>query len=348
MNATETKYYDGTKLLSMTDLNGKKPEIFICTSNRTAGKTTYFSRYFMNRFLKHGECFGLLYRYSYELDGVEEKFFREIGNLFFPTLEMKSVPKSRGLYRELVVNNTVCGYALAINTAEQLKKLSHVFSDVKRLLFDEFQSENNRYCSNELTKFISLRTSIARGKGEQTRYLPVIMLSNPVSLLNPYYVSFGISDRLQENTKFLRGNGFVLEQNFNESASQAFLSSSFNQAFSSEKYVAYAGQSIYLNDNKSFIEKMIGKSRYICTIKFQDRYYSINEFTSDGIMYCSEKVDQSFPTKIAVTTDDHSINYVMMNRYRFFIQPLRQLFDYGCFRFQNLKCKSAVMALLSL
>lgn len=93
---------------------------------------------------------------------------------------------------------------------------------------------------------------------------------------------------------------------------------------------------------------MIGKSRYICTIKFQDRYYSINEFTSDGIMYCSEKVDQSFPTKIAVTTDDHSINYVMMNRYRFFIQPLRQLFDYGCFRFQNLKCKSAVMALLSL
>ena len=39
-----------------------------------------------------------LYRYSYELDDVEEKFFREIGNLFFPTLEMKSVPKSRGLY----------------------------------------------------------------------------------------------------------------------------------------------------------------------------------------------------------------------------------------------------------
>lgn len=38
MIATETKYYDGTKLLSMTDLNGKKPEIFICTSNRTAGK----------------------------------------------------------------------------------------------------------------------------------------------------------------------------------------------------------------------------------------------------------------------------------------------------------------------
>ena len=34
-------FYDGTKLLSMTDLNGDKPEIYICTSNRSAGKTTW-------------------------------------------------------------------------------------------------------------------------------------------------------------------------------------------------------------------------------------------------------------------------------------------------------------------
>ena len=37
-------YYDGTRLLSMKDLNGKKPEIFIVTTNRTLGKTTYFRR----------------------------------------------------------------------------------------------------------------------------------------------------------------------------------------------------------------------------------------------------------------------------------------------------------------
>ena len=38
------KYYDGTKLLSMKDLDGNTPEIFMVTSNRTAGKTTYFNR----------------------------------------------------------------------------------------------------------------------------------------------------------------------------------------------------------------------------------------------------------------------------------------------------------------
>ena len=38
------QYYDGTKLLSMQDMNGNKPEIYISTSNRSAGKTTYFNR----------------------------------------------------------------------------------------------------------------------------------------------------------------------------------------------------------------------------------------------------------------------------------------------------------------
>lgn len=34
----ENKFYDGTKLMSMKDINGNTPEIFICTSNRSAGK----------------------------------------------------------------------------------------------------------------------------------------------------------------------------------------------------------------------------------------------------------------------------------------------------------------------
>ena len=45
-------YYDGTKLLSLKDLDGNTPEIFMVTSNRTAGKTTYFSKLVFNRFLK--------------------------------------------------------------------------------------------------------------------------------------------------------------------------------------------------------------------------------------------------------------------------------------------------------
>ena len=45
----ESKYYDGTKLLSLNDIDGNRPEIYICTSNRSAGKTTWFNRYVVRR-----------------------------------------------------------------------------------------------------------------------------------------------------------------------------------------------------------------------------------------------------------------------------------------------------------
>ena len=58
------EYYDGTKLLSMVDMNGNKPEIYITTTNRSAGKTTYFGRLAVRRFLRNKEKFILLYRFN--------------------------------------------------------------------------------------------------------------------------------------------------------------------------------------------------------------------------------------------------------------------------------------------
>ena len=78
-----TNYYDGTKLLSLSDINGNKPEIYIVTTNRTGGKTTYFGRLAVKRFLSGKGKFALLYRYNYELDDVADKFFKDIGTLFF-------------------------------------------------------------------------------------------------------------------------------------------------------------------------------------------------------------------------------------------------------------------------
>ena len=82
-----SNFYDGTKLLSMKDLNGNTPEIFICTSNRSAGKTTYFNRLCVNRFFDKGEKFGLLYRFNYELDDCADKFYKDISSLFFPNTQ---------------------------------------------------------------------------------------------------------------------------------------------------------------------------------------------------------------------------------------------------------------------
>lgn len=331
----------------MLDINGNKPEIYLCTTNRTGGKTTYFGRLCVNRFFDKKEKFCLVYRYNYELDDCAEKFYKDISGLFFPGTVMTSKRRASGIFHELLIDDIPCGYAVSLNSADQLKKYSHLFSDVKRMMFDEFQSETNHYCSDEIRKFLSVHTSIARGQGEQIRYVPVYMCANPVSIINPYYVEMGISERLREDTKFLRGDGFVLEQGFVESASKAQKESGFNRAFARNSYVAYSSECVYLNDSKAFVEKPSGKSKYLATLKYKGVDYAIREFEEAGIIYCDDRADSSFTARLTVTTQDHEVNYVMLKRNDFFLSNLRYFFERGCFRFKDLRCKEAVLKALS-
>lgn len=343
-----TQYYDGTKLLSLLDINKKKPELYICTANRSAGKTTFFNRYLVKKFKETGEKFLLLYRYSYELDDVADKFFKDINTLFFRNDTFESKKCARGAYTELLLNGSNCGYAVALNNADNVKRYSHMLSDTKRGLMDEFQSETNHYCSDELNKLLSVHTSVARGQGEQVRYVPFILIGNAVTMLNPYYTALGISNQLTDNTKFLRGDGFVLESGFIETASQAQKESGFNRAFKSLNYVQYASENVYLNDNNTFVEKINENySRYICTLRYKGKDYSIKEYATQGIIYCDDSADSTFRDKIVMDAQDHNINYVMLKKNDLIVETLRYYFTHGCFRFKNLSCKDAILNMLS-
>lgn len=341
-------FYDGTKLLSIKDIRGERPELFLCTTNRTGGKTTFFTRMLFNRFKKKGEKFAILYRYNYELCDCAKKIFKDVGPLFFPNDKLSAFPRAKGGYYELVLNeDQPCGYAISLNAADTIKKLSHLLTDTGSIFFDEFQSETHHYCDREIEKFISIHTSIARGRGKQYRYVPVYMCANPVSLINPYYVELGISSRISEKTKFLKGDGFVLEQGFVKSASDVSLASGFSRAFKNNKYIAYSAQNIYLNDNLSFISSISGKSKYLCTLKYMSKDYAVREYPSAGVVYCDDKVDASYPCKISVTLEDHSINYVMLKQYDLFINQLRWYFERGCFRFKSIPAKEAIVKAIS-
>lgn len=353
------EFYDGVRLMSTKDVHGNTPEIYICTSNRSAGKTTFFNRYAFKQWLKNKEKFLILTRYDYELPNIGDRFFKEIRELFFPNCSMFTEKRAGGTIYELMVyqgeqtEKRSCGYAVAINKADQVKKYSHFLADVKRIIFDEFQSETNNYAPDEITKFISIHTSVARGGGSQVRYVPVYMISNPVTLLNPYYLALGsgtpysLIKRLQWNTKILRGEGWVLEQGFNESASIAQKQSGFNLAFANNQYVNYASEGVYLRDDNSFVEKPNGKATYICTLKFNNINYGVYNYMDEGIYYCSTSYDATCPVKLAVTNYDHQINYHLLRNSMFIIQKLRTMYECGLFRFKDLNCKECLMTALS-
>lgn len=339
-------YYDGVKLLSMKDINGDTPEIFICTSNRSAGKTTYFSRLCVNAFIKRKEKFMLVYRFNYELSECADKFFKDIRGLFFPGKMMESKSRAKNTFHELYLDGESCGYVVDLNAADQIKKYSHFFSDVSRMMFDEFQSETGHYCSREVEKLISIHVSVSRGQHKQVRYVPVYMISNPVTILNPYYVELGIADRLRADTNFLKGEGFVLEQGFYEAAANAQRESAFNRAFRQNHYVAYAAESVYLSDNRAFVDKPAGFGSYLCTLKYEGQNYGIREYAESGIVYSDDRPDLSHPNKITVTTEDHNINYVMLKKSSVLVATMRYYFEHGAFRFKNLRCKEAVLKAL--
>lgn len=340
-------YYDGTKLLSLLDLDGKQPDIYISTSNRSAGKTTYFSRLFVNRFLKKKELFGLFYRYNYELSDVSDKFFSEIKDLFFPEYTMTSKSRAKGIYHELYLNGELCGYAISINSAEAIKKYSHLFAKIERVLFDEFLSENNKYLSGEVRKFQSCMTSIARGGGKQVRRVPAYLIGNFTTLLNPYYIAFDISGRLNINSNYLRGRGWVLEQAFYEDVAAAQKESGIMRAFSGTDYTRYATEKVYLNDNDVFIERPEGKSRYLATIVIDGKPFALREYSDAGIIYCDTSIDTSFPTRLTFSAEDMQVNHIMLSKNDFFLKNMRSFFEYGCFRFKDLECKKAVFKMLS-
>ena len=336
----ESKYYDGTKLLSLYDIDGERPEIYICTSNRSAGKTTWFNRYVLRRYLRGKGKFCLIYRYKYELQDCAEKFFKEIGPLFFPGYTLKQqMAESKAFVHLMLAKDggeaECCGYAVALNSAEQVKKYSHYLNDTTIMLFDEFQSETWCYCAGEVDKFMSIHKSIARGGGEQSRYVPVI----------------GISSRLNDKVKFMRGSGFVLEQGYNESAAKAQANSGFSKAFKNTSYISFSDSGKYLSDNQAFVEEMTGKNVYLCTIKYHGKEYGVREYPEankfGSMLYCSPSVDHTHPMKITVNTDDHDVDYILGGGYDSLIALLRHQFEMGRFRFKNLESKEALVKTIS-
>lgn len=367
------KFYDGTGLLSQKDSEGLTPEIFMCQSNNSAGKTTWFSRFLIKKFKTKKELFMLIYRYNNELDGIGDQFWAPVEDLgvypddkFSTEFEIyeedeededpadkksrkKKPPKKPQGYVKLYLNNELCGFAVALSNVEKNKKNSKVFNKVTRMFMDEFQTESNRYLKDEVKKLFALHKAVARGKGQPSRYVPVYMCSNPVTLLNPYYTAMGVVKHMQKGQRFAKGIGWVLEIGYNEGSAKALSESRFNLALSQEdpSYLQYSAQGVYLNDNVAFVEKLTGPNQYMMTVMLGGKGYAIRRYDQYGYVYCDNSPDLSYPVKLALTTDDHTTSSVLLAQSHPTVRVLRTLFERGLFRFKNLECKEVILKLLS-
>ena len=360
---TDKKYYDGSKLLSMLDADGNKPEIFLCSTNRTAGKTFYFLRWMIRRAIEHNEVFMMLYRYAGDLDSsicgqlnasvmpncfpdyiLQERF------LVPHTVKVVEYTKAQDLNEDEKSEWHKLCYAVTLNKAGKVKEYSHLLSDTTRMFMDEFQECNNKYLSNEVDKLITIHMSVARGYGEQTKYCPIYLCGNHISTLNPYYLALGISHRLQKDTHYMKGTGWVLESQVYESAGEAMKSSGFNKAFAGTQVVKSSADGIYLNDSETFVAdpSAFKDCKEVTNIFYDGKYYALcAAHTVDEIpvMYVKSIKGRSTKKVFAVRHIDHNAETIMLQGLPM-VDTIKTYYRLGAIRFQDIMCKQIIYEVL--
>lgn len=347
----DKNHYSGNLLLSKFDRNNIRPEIYCSTTNRSAGKTTWFGGYFIHKFLKNEELFCILMRKKYQLEKSLsfQAYFPSALECFFPALEMKEEIGIKGVFNTIYIRKRgdenqwyLCGYSTAINSSDDIRNFSNMLSGVKRMWLDEFMPESGDYIKDEVKKVFSIHTSLARGNGDQSRYLPLLLTGNLITLDNPYYEYLGIND-LNIETNFYRGTGFVIEQGFNENASLAHENSTFNQAFSKTGYGALLTQKEYINDNYNMIVKIKTlKGDYLFTLKHNNTYFSVRYLPDIAIYYISENVDKCVKLSLASTREDMSEDCIYDGENKF-TKLMKKKYHDNQVRFSNFKSRTAFL-----
>lgn len=339
-------YYNPNKLLSLKDLNGREPEIRFLVGNKTAGKTFAAKYYDVRRFKEHREKFVVFTRWKTDLPGKVRGFFdKDIGPIKFPRHRMSQKSLMGGFAQEIYFDDIPCGYVIAINDVDRVKDNSSMFSDAKRWFFDEFIPESGRYCPDEIRKFNSIRIAIARGgsDGTHARPFPGIMCSNKVTQFNPYFDYFGITNRLQPRTKFLRGDGWVLEQTHNKFAAQE-LRDNFHTI--SEEELQYAADNAYMLDSSVFVENIAGLKRPMCTIRFNKQKYTVWSTAEETLYLVSSKLKAPAAYVLTTQMSDHEPGVHLVTRGDYVYKALRKAYNEGRVRFDSGSAKHAFLTTL--
>lgn len=337
-----TDYYSGYQLLSKKDLNNDYPEIFLIAGNRTGGKSFFFKRLLALLRVYHGHTFLWLVRKITQVKGAAESFHTDVSQCedLQGKWELDTFVRN---VTALLYEGEVVGYFTFMNFAADLKELSNMFNNVSCIIKDEFQSETNQYCEEEVQKLRSIHQSVARSFGHSNRYCATILIGNQLSIINPYYVALNIHKRLRPETHFLRGEGFVLEVFFNEKVSKRSAASAFERAFGQDEYAQANNRNMFL-DNVTFIEKRdTSKMRPAFSFGKKKKWYSV--WYGNSYYYVSKQPINK-GAKYALDLESHSDGTILFRKTDVNFLSLKQYFDYGAFYFEDIECKSMCVDML--
>ena len=348
-------FYHWDWLLKQKDRNGKRPIIYIvCSKVRGPGKTFDATKKLMERLLANGEKFILLCRIKDDLGTIAEGIFKHVLRQKYPEVTMYERKVGR-IYSNIFIDVTKgkeketlhAGYVIPLNSASSIKNISGMFADAEAFFFDEFQPmSKHEYLPDEVVKFQSIYESVARGNGQTCRYVPVYMSSNTIDRYNPYFVALGLVSKLQDNTRFYRGNGFVFQQTTNEYAVKAHKEQGISAILNTGRNSDYADDSTWANDCKTAVCKPDdwGRPTYFTTICYNGGEYGVKYYSDVGLYYIDRTPDKKHPFRFCLTLDGEK-NLPLLKTSPI-AKILRDAIEGGCVRYKDNGCRNMAMEMI--
>lgn len=308
---------------------------------RSIGKTYTTQKHFVKHAINKNSEFVYLVRTKNEIqEGIFERAFEKVINNEFPSNEIMFTKDECFLLDD---DNRTLGYCLAISDYVKIKTKSFPF--VKFLLFDEYMLDTDkksaRYVSgwNEPDLFLNIYHTIDR---EEDRVI-CFLLGNNTMFYNPYHIhpAFNIPNIgegeiwYSENVLFQRA---VADDELKEAKSH----SKFLKMISNTNYGDYASNGTYKDNIIEFIKPLSKGCAYKFGIIYNDIKFGIYVNYKEGLIYVSDKYNQS-PVNLAITTDDHRENTLLTKSENSWLAWLRDNFKRGNVRFTTPEVKARFM-----
>ena len=325
-------WYDGKKVL-------QKGALFnFIVGGRGIGKSFFWKRHCLQRFIDCGQQFIYLRRYKEELKGDKMKrLFNDLQAAGYFTdneIEVKG--------KEIYLDKKVCGYIQSLSTALIAKSDSFPF--VESILFDEFLIETGtyHYLKNEVDAMLSFYETVARNRPDVSVYF----LSNAITVNNPYFAAFRIQLPMKGARIWRRGD-VLLEMPRDEDFIDNKKKSRFASLISGTLYSEYSIENKFFLDDETFIEKKTGSAVIACNFSINGNIIGMWLDAGNGLAYLSPDVDKRLYT-YSLTVSGHAVNTILVGRYKpYHLKLLIDEYRAGCLRFENQKIKGLAMDYLA-
>lgn len=281
--------------------------------NRGGGKTYGSKKYVIQKFLKTGEQFVYLRRYTTELKSAKPKFFS-------PMLEEFPECKFSIKGNNFIINNEVAGYAIPLSTAKIQK--SNDFPKVTTIIFDEFiiDKGNHHYLSDEVTMFLETYETIARMRDN----VKVFFLANAITITNPYFLYFNL--KLPYGSKIACKNDVLIELVKDSEYIEAKRRTRFGKIIDGTEYAQYSIENEFLRDNETFIEKKSGNCDFLFSFIYKNTDIGVWANYDAGKIYVSKDIDPTHKKTYSLTKADHTPNTMLISSLKN-SRPFRMFID---------------------